>query len=181
MENEIKKLKSDELIFKTYLQSAPHFNIDNDNKHIQFGNPESSFVITMVTSPTCGPCAAIHNQLEELLDQYEDDIQVQLIYAVNSNNEKQNNAVKWLLGIYLSYDPLKVTEIYNEWYSSGKQDFNNFCLKYPINQEDPRIQEIYNSHRAWCKASNVTVTPTLYVNGYKLPNLYQVGDLKYFI
>ncbi|PUZ29772.1 hypothetical protein DCC81_10130 [Chitinophaga parva] len=33
----------------------------------------------------------------------------------------------------------------------------------------------------WCKKTNVTFTPTFFLNGYQLPENYSISDLKYFL
>jgi protein-disulfide isomerase len=34
---------------------------------------------------------------------------------------------------------------------------------------------------AWCKEIGIAFTPTFYVNGHQLPELYAVADLKHFL
>ena len=33
----------------------------------------------------------------------------------------------------------------------------------------------------FCEKMKITVTPTVFLNGYQLPALYNVDDLKYFV
>ena len=33
----------------------------------------------------------------------------------------------------------------------------------------------------WCKAMDVRATPTIFLNGYKLPDAYSIEDLQYFL
>ncbi len=33
----------------------------------------------------------------------------------------------------------------------------------------------------WCEETAITFTPTFFINGYQLPSLYSVSDLKYFL
>lgn len=38
----------------------------------------------------------------------------------------------------------------------------------------------FNRHKAWIAVSQLGATPTLLVNGSKLPDNYQIEDSKYF-
>ena len=45
--------------------------------------------------------------------------------------------------------------------------------------DNAAIDEL-NQHNIWIKESQLHATPTILVNGYKLPEVYQLEDLKYF-
>ena len=63
------KIKSNENIFEAVLKTQGKVEIDDNVKIIAFGNPEAAFEITMVTNPYCGPCARMHQKIEDLLNQ----------------------------------------------------------------------------------------------------------------
>lgn len=33
----------------------------------------------------------------------------------------------------------------------------------------------------WCNDVNITFTPTIFINGYQLPDAYDTADLQYFL
>ena len=33
----------------------------------------------------------------------------------------------------------------------------------------------------WCKATGISFTPTIFINGYQLPDAYSIEDLQYFL
>jgi uncharacterized membrane protein len=189
---EINKIKSNENIFEAVLKTQEIVEMDAKVKSIAFGNPEASFEITMVTNPYCGPCARMHQKLEALLNQYSDFLRINIIYAVSNHNEnenegtkqfieKRNLAIRLLSGIYVKYGVESSILIYKEWYDNGRNDIESFIKKYPVDYEDPKVDEIMSIHNNWCKMVNIEATPTLYINGSELPNWYKVEDLKYFI
>jgi len=50
-------------------------------------------------------------------------------------------------------------------------------------QLDITLSEVENeflSHEAWKERTQLRATPTVLVNGYKLPENYRVEDLEYF-
>jgi protein-disulfide isomerase/uncharacterized membrane protein len=189
---ELNKIKANEEIFDAVLKTQKKVEIDESVKSIVFGNPEASFVITMVTNPLCGPCARMHHKLEALLIQYSDFLRLNIIYAVGNFKsedseatkqfvEKRNQAIRVLSGVYLKYGMEISTYIYKEWYDGAKNDIGSFINKYPVDSESTQVEEIMSHHNEWCQMVNIEGTPTIYINGFELPNWYKVEDLKYFV
>lgn len=189
---ELNKIKGNEDIFEALLKSQKRVEIDENVKGVYFGNPDAPFVITMVTNPLCGPCAKMHHKLEVLLMQYNEFLRLNIIYAVSNyrtgDNEttkqfvkNRNQAIAALSGIYVKYGMDNAMSIYYEWYAGAKNDVNAFISKYQLDVHNPKVNEIMSFHNKWCQMVNIEATPTIFVNGYKLPDWYKVEDLKYFI
>ncbi len=189
---ELNKIKANENIFEAVLKTQKKVEIDENVRSIVFGNPEASFVIMMVTNPYCGPCARMHQKLEELLKQYGDFMQLNIIYAVSNHqtdenehvkqiSEERNHAIRTLVSIYLKYGVEESLHIYKEWYDGAKDNIERFIENHPVDINDPKTDKIISFHNEWCQMANIEATPTLYVNGCELPNWYNVEDLKYFI
>lgn len=50
-----------------------------------------------------------------------------------------------------------------------------------MNEELKKQEEEIDKMRAWCDEAEITFTPTIYVNGYRLPEKYKVEELKYIL
>ncbi len=46
-----------------------------------------------------------------------------------------------------------------------------------LKQQDEKVEAM----STWFKETGIAFTPTFFVNGYQLPDIYKVGDLKYFL
>ena len=46
--------------------------------------------------------------------------------------------------------------------------------------ENPAIEAEFQKHEAWKEKAQLRATPTVLVNGYKLPDNYKIEDLQYF-
>lgn len=44
-----------------------------------------------------------------------------------------------------------------------------------------RINGKVEAMSAWCDAAEITHTPTLFVNGYRLPENYDIEELRYIL
>jgi hypothetical protein len=56
-----------------------------------------------------------------------------------------------------------------------------FSSRPNINGSDFLLAHKIENGTPWCKMAEVTATPTMLLNGYRLPNLYQLSDLKYML
>ena len=72
-------------------------------------------------------------------------------------------------------------EALDEWYTAEKKDYEVFAKKYPLNgelsQQGAKLEEMDK----WCKENNISYTPTFFVNGYQLPEMYNIEDLIYLL
>jgi protein-disulfide isomerase len=69
----------------------------------------------------------------------------------------------------------------DDWYFADKSEYEVFAAKYPMNKELKRQNEKLDAMRIWCDKTGINFTPTFFVNGYQLPEIYSVSDLKYFL
>jgi protein-disulfide isomerase len=45
---------------------------------------------------------------------------------------------------------------------------------------NPAIEVEFQKHESWKEKTHLRATPTILVNGYKLPDNYKIEDLRYF-
>lgn len=178
---ELNDLKSNETIFEAVIKAGQPVKVEGLNQIISLGNPNAQFRITMVTSPFCTPCAEMHEKFQKLMVQFREDICIEFIYAATNNIVERNNAIRYLIDIYLSYDKEKAEEIYAQWYSEGKTQVEAFMRRYPTSGDKDQILKICESHKKWCLMSEIKSTPAIFVNYHRLPEWYDIENLKYFI
>jgi len=68
----------------------------------------------------------------------------------------------------------------HDWYEQKQKNYNAWAKVYPVHLNEVEYHKIDKQH-AWCRLAEVTATPTLLLNGYRLPQLYQLTDLKYML
>ncbi|WP_209332815.1 DsbA family protein [Lunatimonas salinarum] len=66
----------------------------------------------------------------------------------------------------------------DRWYTAEKRDYAVFANRYPMNGELNHQQEKLQAMKTWCEKERVTHTPTIFINGYKLPDEYSIADIK---
>ncbi len=143
-----------------------------------FGNPNSALEITIVTSPFCGHCTPVHEQMHKVLAKYGDSLHYRVRMSVDIG-EPENplyGIASSLVTIYQDEGPGKAMEaldaIYNgqaveEWFASYKKETNQNTLLFKQQQ--------------WCDHHDFNFTPVILINGQAYPKLFQREDLIYFV
>lgn len=84
------------------------------------------------------------------------------------------------LAILEEFGETFLSEALDSWYGEPKLDYDEFARKFPvrgqINNQTVKVKEMAD----WCERENIQFTPTFFVDGYELPEVYGVDDLKYF-
>ncbi len=145
---------------------------------IDIGNPEAANTIIKVCNPYCGPCAKAHPVLEEIIE-HNKDVKVKMIFtATNAETDRANKPVKHLLAIAAKQNAQQTEKALDEWYMADKKDYEAFAAKYPMNGELQQQGSKLEHMGAWCKEAEITATPTIFVNGRRLPETYNINELK---
>lgn len=69
----------------------------------------------------------------------------------------------------------------DDWYLADKKDYKVFAAKYPFNGEIEQQKKQIGKMKEWCKEAEITFTPTLFINGHRLPENYKIEELKYIL
>lgn len=176
------RLKFNAEIFDTLLKKQKAIHIPAEGLGINIGDPSATNTIIKVCNPYCGPCAAAHSKLEAILENNK-NVQVKIIFT--TPNDEAHHAIKptrHLMAIAAVANGEKIIkQALDNWYSAEKKDYELFAVKHPMNGE---IQQQGNNIAAmenWCKEMKVEATPTIFINGYQLPDAYNIEDLEYFL
>ena len=174
LSNEIKalQLKRNPDIFNGLLlkeeQSPAH--LPAPDEAIQFGNPDAPYQIVMACNPYCGPCARAHQAIEELYEKYPGQLSVTVRFALVKNDDTNNNVLAAREIIKAAkqkpYDAVK------DWYKLF--DMEKYKQLHHTNGEI--VDTAVEKHIDWNKKANIQGTPTFFINGKKLPELYSWVD-----
>jgi uncharacterized membrane protein len=151
------------------------------NLGIEIGNPEAENIIIKVCNPYCGPCAKAHPVLDEII-QNNKNVKLKLIFtASNGKDDKRGIAARHLLAINEKQNAHQTQQALDDWYLAPKKDYEVFAAKYPINGEMKQQEKQIEEMSKWCKEAEITHTPTLFLNGKRLPDKYKIEELKYIL
>jgi uncharacterized membrane protein len=181
IKKELLKFKFNHKIFDTLLQKEKHLAADPSGLGITLGNPNAKNTIIKVCNPYCGPCAKAHPEIDEMLEKNK-DLKVQILFtATNDEKDKANKPVKHLLAVAAKQNEQETKYALNDWYLAGKKDYGAFALKYPMNGEITQQDYKVEAMSKWCKEIGIAFTPTFFINGNQMPDVYNIQDLNYFL
>jgi len=178
---ELARLKYDTRIFNALLPKQKQITANPQGLGITIGNPNAENTIIKVCNPYCNPCANAHPKIEALLKS-NPNIKVQIIFtATNNEGDIRALPVKHLLAINAQNNMALTEKALNDWYKANKKDYEAFATKYPINGELKQQEEKITAMSNWCNTTEIRATPTYFINGCQLPDIYSINDLKYLL
>lgn len=141
-----------------------------------FGNKEKEMRITVFSNPYCNPCALMHKRLQTLMD----SVNCQIQYVFTSFKPEWNDINKYMIALYRKFGAEKAWDVISSWYAEGKVKREKFFEPYHLDITDEKVIAEFESHERWKKETAFNATPTLLVNGRRLPYGYGIEDMRYF-
>ncbi|MEO1053125.1 MAG: vitamin K epoxide reductase family protein [Bacteroidota bacterium] len=177
LNRKIEPLKRNGALFQHLLKQNPQMPpLDIRDVTLTMGHPEALHTITFVGSLYCTPCAAAFKELEQTL-QMQPDLKAQVVLLTSYiDKEKQENTVRHLMSI----SEEQRVEAMRSWYRQVNRDINQWSKKFPATISD-QAESARKRQMAWCETANIRYTPSFFVNGYPMPEGFELKDLAYLL
>lgn len=134
----------------------------------------------MVSNPFCGPCAKAHQTIDDWL-KYRNDLQLKIIFTTTNHDDDERTKVsRHISALSILNDSQLIEDALNDWYAKGAEKYETWALKYPIIYND-ELKIVTERQKQWCDMAEIAYTPTILVNGYRLPEPYRLDDIKYLM
>jgi uncharacterized membrane protein/thiol-disulfide isomerase/thioredoxin len=176
------RIKFNSEIFDTLLKKQKQITVSTDGIGIDLGNPNATNTLIKVCNPYCGPCAKAHPKIEKLMEEIP-DLKVKIIFTTpNDPDHYAFNPVGHLLSIkHQSKDDRIIKQALDDWYLADKKDYDQFAAKYSMYADHGKQADKIEAMFGWCNKVDIRFTPTIFINGYQLPEAYDIADLQYFL
>jgi uncharacterized membrane protein len=179
LKKQLRTFKYNTDLFKKMLNEEIQYALPAEAHSLIIGNPEAEKIITMVANPYCQPCAKAHKALEWM--DHRDDVKLQVIFSTSAKeDDKKAEVAAHLLSIQSNGDAITVKRAMHDWYEQKQKNYEDWAKNFPA-EKSPATATQLETQREWCKLAEISGTPTLFINGRRLPKNYQPEDLKYFI
>lgn len=180
LKKQLKKFKYNSELFTHALTKQPRYAVSNELAPITLGNAEAPTIITMVSNPFCGPCAKAHETLDKWL-KTRDDIQLKIVFTTADHDDDQRTKVaRHVTALSLTNNVELVEKALNHWYAQREKKYEDWAKDYQIDIGD-EVNDTTKKQKQWCEMAEITATPTILINGYKLPEPYRLEDIQYLI
>jgi uncharacterized membrane protein len=178
---EFTKIKHNPQLFEGLLSKQRKIQNENELLGFSLGNPDSAHKLVKVCNPYCGPCASMHPDIHHLLEVMP-NLQLQIIFTATSKEaDSRSFPVKHFYAILEEYGVEVLDKALNDWYTSKEKDYHDFANKYPVKGKLEKFDGRLDEMAAWCHLNDISYTPTIFINGYELPGMYEVADLQYLL
>ena len=147
---------------------------------IILGNKESNTVITIISNPFCGHCKEAHEVIETILEKHHNDIQLQVILKTNleAENEEGKKMFRSLIGIYKQDGATIFIKALKAWFDN--KNIEDWFGLFPIKATTVFDATFKNQYK-WCEENDYNFTPTIFVNGYEYPQIFDRKNLEFYI
>ncbi|MCZ8331336.1 MAG: thioredoxin domain-containing protein [Flavobacterium sp.] len=147
---------------------------------IILGNKESNTIITIISSPFCGHCKEAHEVIENILEKYHNNIQIQVLLKTNleAENEERKKLFRSLMGIYKQDGETVFIKALKYWFDN--KNLTEWFGLFPVNTTT-EFDTIFDSQYKWCEENDYNFTPAIFINGYEYPQMYDRKNLPFYI
>lgn len=170
-------------VFKqTLIHTATHVVSDEVESLSIFKSKESKPLnITLVINPHCEECMVFFKECLELIPgKYQDSINLKIIMKalVDKTNPTEINFYKKLISLYLLYDVKDFLNGLKIWETGIKYD--QWLQEFKDYKVDENSLHILEKQYDWCLRNDLRKTPSLLIEGFKMPQPYTHKDLLWF-
>ena len=142
------------------------------NKEIALHNQISSTTqLMIVTNPNCKNCARIHSHIKEIAS----NVSISLVLLTFPKDGIGEKVAKTIIAAYRTDGWEKAITALEEWYKNHKIKGID---KYAITAEEQRI---WKQQQIYCSQQHISQTPSMIIDGYYVPEFYQLKELKYVL
>ncbi|WP_437373371.1 hypothetical protein [Maribacter litoralis] len=174
------RLKRNYSLFRSALTDAKRIKVPYNP--ICSSNLDDTLNLDILINPYCRYCKEPTKMLEKLIADYGDRIKVSYYHNIDLDTTSISNMqklVKNLLNLRLTNKHITFSNALIDWFEN--KDENSWFPKYAKEFDETVVNSILESQRIWCKENKLGLTPTLFINGYQYPNIYEIKDLPYYI
>lgn len=177
---ELRHIKFSSPVFSALLSEEEEIPVSTEEFGIMIGKKDAKIQILKVCSPFCGHCANAQIVIDRLME-LNDDISLKIIFTSNPNYEGyEKTPIDTFLSLY--YEKKDVMKALRDWYSLDNYDLDSFKERYPVSeQRTERNRKNALKMSEFCDIMKIKGTPTIYINGHKLPSIYRIEDLQYVL
>ena len=145
------------------ISKMPEYTLSNTKDN-------SRLTILLVINPHCPFCHRVHKKLWRL-----SDYNIELIFLTRKNDRKAELIAAYILEQFhngvLSWE--KTNEFIEDYYKESTS---------PVSWRiEDKFYDILMQHRAFCIENNISGTPTVLINGRRIPEQYVLTDLEYIL
>lgn len=174
-----KRLSAQPGVFNLTLAEQPEASDGWQNLGVRKGNPNAANIILKVCSPACGHCFISHAIFNEVLEK-NSNVRLVILYDISIEEDNfKRFPVRHFLALAELGKHKQTEEAMDYWYLNESRNYETLKQKFPVEQiileqQEEKIRKM----RDWCVTAEIEYTPTVFINGKKLPETFNLSELK---
>jgi uncharacterized membrane protein len=176
---ELLRMKRDPDVFISKLLSSVKICLPSTEPTILFGKTTEKVTVTVFLSLFCSACARQFPEILKLTGSLK-NVCIQIVISPG----RDELTMKWfrILSFYLKAGKQeKVTVLLSEWYSLDPESRKNLFDKYKEVGQPEDADFLIKRSELFFETGKVESVPAIFIDGYRLPLIYRVEDLKYLL
>jgi uncharacterized membrane protein len=169
------KLKKNPEIFVNLLKKIERKSFDLNNEVFLIGQQDAPITVIAFLSLNCNPCKRAFNQLKGLLGK--EALAIYLVFSLHDDNAKP--FINQVASLFYAKKPHEAVRLLDTWYNGNNR--KHLISQAVSSNSVEHYKAIKETHSGLFALTGITGTPTVFVNGYDLPNEYQIIDIPQFI
>lgn len=139
------------------------FSINNGLKDFEYR-------ITVIMNPVCDYCGRVHEIISKI-----ENCRIDYLVMTDEKDVKAMQAAKQFITASLSDDGgwEKANTVMDMWYQNG--------YLRATDEKDHNVSEILKAQNDYCYKIGVNSTPAVFIDGRRLPEIYDINDLEYIL
>lgn len=178
---ELKRWKLDGDLFLNLWHGEETVDTTVLDKDLLLGDPSAPIMITVACNPYCGPCANTHTELENIVHRYNGKVKVLVRFLCDPENPENyiTKAVTAILRVSAKVsNSAELEAALADWFAW--KNYEKWVQKWNPST-DIDVSKKLTWHHQWSEHSNIAFTPTLFLNGRKIPGRYSPEDIAWLI
>ncbi|WP_424002743.1 vitamin K epoxide reductase family protein [Maribacter sp. IgM3_T14_3] len=162
-------------VFQFLQQQEKEVDMELKPFEVVIGNINTPNTIVLALNPFCPACGREYNAVQELLLKQPTfaKVVIRFVGSINSREDSKNYIASILIAQY-KLGEHDFNALLSEWFNTDNRNY--FAKKYELQLSEEVIRTLEH-HYVWSDKLRISITPTAYLNGKKLPEKYTVDDL----
>ncbi len=173
------KLKRDPAAFQNLLGKGEKIEIPESRSSLVFGDRRSRLTIIVFMSYYCSACAKKFPSIKKLIDN-QPKVRIQMVFP--ASKDELSLKLTWIIStMHNSGNDDDIPELLDKWYNTDSKSKQKLLEQYKAEAEPAKMNEMMEYHSMLFNSCKIAHVPSVYVNGYTLPEMYEIDEIKFFI
>jgi uncharacterized membrane protein len=172
-------LKRSPKLFRHLLVENGQINLDVNKGSLLLGNPNAPVTLTAFLSLYCSPCSNAFLKMKALLESCP-EIRLNAIFSVYNDDETQQ-VINTIYYLHSTQGQVAALDFLAQWYSKSPQLRKELYGGVKVPKEYGVAMQVAEMNKELFDRHGIQGTPTVFVNGFKLPGQYGYDELEYFV